>query len=214
MCGIHGSNLREKENIHKKIPVAEAVGLMLAHDITEIRPGEIKGRAYRKGHIVRQDDIAHLLRLGKEHLFVLNIAEDEMHEDDAAYRLATALMGKGLEMEGEAKEGKINIIAERDGLLKVNRDALFTFNMIGDVMCATLHDNTPVKKGQVVAGTRLIPLVIKKRVIEEAVSAVAHFGSVLEVKETRRPRAGVVITGNEVYPEESRMPLHQSSHAR
>ena len=199
MCGIQSSNVREKEDIHKKIPVAEAVGLMLAHDITEIRPGEIKCRAYRKGHIVRQDDIEHFLRLGKEHLFVLNIAEDELHEDDAAYRLATALMGKGLAMEGEPKEGKINIIAERDGLFKVNRDALFRFNMIGDVMCATLHDNTPVKKGQVVAGTRLIPLVIKKKVIDEAVSVASHSGSVLEIKGTRRPRAGVVITGNEVY---------------
>ncbi len=199
MCGIHGSDLKKKESIHKKIPVADAVGLMLAHDITEIRPGEIKGRAYRKGHIVRQEDIEHLLRLGKDNLFVLDIAEDEVHEDDAAYRLATALMGKGLAIQGEPKEGKINIVAEGDGLFKVNRDALFKFNMAGDVMCATLHDNTPVKKGQVVAGTRLIPLVIKKKVLDEAVSVATQFGSVLEIKEMRRPRTGVVITGSEVY---------------
>jgi len=199
MYGIHGCATREREAMFNKIPVAEAVGLPLAHDITEISPGEMKGRAFRKGHIIKQDDIEHLLRLGKDHVFVLNLAEDEIHEDDAVYRLATALMGKGLMMEGAPKEGKINILAERDGLFKVNKDALLSFNMVGDVMCATLHDNTRVKKGQVVAGTRLIPLLTKKKVVDEAVAIASHCGSILEIKETRRPKAGVVITGNEVY---------------
>lgn len=172
---------------------------MLAHDVTEIRPGEFKCRAYKRGHIVRRDDIEHFLRLGKEHLFVLNINYDEMHEDDAVFYLAAALMGDGVRMEGEPKEGKINIIAERDGLLKVNKDALLQFNMIGDVMCATLHSNTPVKKDRIVAGTRAIPLVVKRKVIEEVISVAGRFGKVIEVREIRRPKAGVVITGNEVY---------------
>ncbi|HUT85101.1 MAG TPA: molybdopterin-binding protein [Thermodesulfobacteriota bacterium] len=198
MCGFR-DDLTERQKSHKKIPVAEAVGLKLAHDITEIRPGEIKCRAYKRGHIVRQDDIEHFLRLGKENIFVLNIEKDEMHEDDAAYCLANALMGNGVTMEGEPKEGKINIIAERDGLLKVNKEALFLFNMTGDVMCATLHNNTPVKKGQIVAGTRLIPLVVKQKAVEEAISITSRCGKVIEIKEMRRPKAGVVITGNEVY---------------
>jgi len=199
MCGIQVNDRKEREKSHKKIPVAEAVGLKLAHDITEIRPGEIKCRAYKRGHIVRQDDIEHFLRLGKEHVFVLNIEKDELHEDEAAYCLATALMGNGVTMEGEPKEGKINIIAERDGLLKVNKDTLFLFNMTDGVMCATLHDNTPVKKGQIVAGTRVIPLVVKQKTVEEAVSVTTRFGRILEIKEMRRPKAGIVITGNEVY---------------
>ncbi|MDH4163758.1 MAG: molybdopterin-binding protein, partial [Nitrospirota bacterium] len=53
----------------KSIPVNLAVGTVLAHDITEIRPGEFKGRAFKKGHVVREEDICHLQRLGKEHLF-------------------------------------------------------------------------------------------------------------------------------------------------
>ena len=190
-----------------KLPVRQAVGTVLAHDITEIRPGEFKGRAFKKGHIIRKEDVCHLQRLGKENLFVLNIADDELHEDDAAYTLANALMGEGVKIKGEPREGKINIVAETDGLLKINKTALFAFNMLGDVMCATLHGNTVVQKGQIVAGTRAIPLIVKKDIVQAAVSICektlppqgGQGGSVIQVKAIRKPRAGVVITGNEVY---------------
>lgn len=196
----------------KKLSVKEAVGTVLAHDITEIRPGEFKGRAFKKGHVIREEDICHLQRLGKESLFVLKIEDDEMHEDDAALALARALMGEGVGIQGEPREGKINIVAERDGLLKVNKEALLKFNMLGEVMCASLHNNTMVTKGQVIAGTRAVPLVIKKAVVEEATGICEEpspphpplgkgerRGGVLEVREMWRPKTGVVITGNEVY---------------
>jgi len=236
MCDIGGAgdlklNGAEVEGLGKpgsqgfrassRIPVAEAVGTVLAHDITEIRPGEFKGRVFKKGHVIRPEDVCHLQRLGKENLFVLNIGDDEMHEDDAAYALANALMGEGVEIKGGPKEGKIDIVAGRDGLLKVDEDALRDFNMLGEVMCATLHGNTVVRKGQTVAGARAIPLVVGKRVIEEAVRIAKCRGGgpsplsggqgdpapatetgemgVISVREIRRPRAGVVITGNEVY---------------
>jgi molybdopterin biosynthesis enzyme len=102
-------------------------------------------------------------------------------------------------MAGEPNEGKINLIAEKDGLLKVNQQALTDFNMLGEVMCATLHDNFTVQKGQTVAGTRAIPLVVKRSVINEAVRIAEGAHSVLSVKEIRKPKAGIVITGNEVY---------------
>jgi len=201
------------------IPLSEAVGMVIAHDITEIRQGEYKGRAFKKGRIVREEDIEHLRDLGKENLFVLSMADDEMHEDEAAYAIATALMGEGVAIREEPKEGKINIVAARDGLLTMNKKALLQFNMLGEVMCATLHGNTLVKTGQVVAGTRAIPLVIKKKIVEEAVAIAnrvrnkIHPGpplakggwgdcessGVIEVKELRKPRAGIVITGNEIF---------------
>lgn len=221
MCEASGSNANTGI---KTINVHEAVGTVLAHDITEIRAGEFKRRAFKKGHIIKKEDVCHLQRLGKERLFVLDIAEDELHEDEAVYELATALMGEGVIIEGEPREGKINIIAARDGLLKVNKDALFEFNMIGDVMCATLHSNSVVKKGQIVAGTRAIPLVVKKEIVEKAIRIADEakgveknqedkdsrgrenqFGDfcrgtgVIEVKELRKPKVGVVITGNEIY---------------
>ena len=201
MCDFTHEEQRQRA---KTIPVHQAVGTVLAHDITEIRPGEFKGCAFKKGHIIREEDVCHLQRLGKEHLFVLHLSEDEMHEDDAAYAIANALIGSGVAIEDEPREGKISIIAEHDGLLKIDKEALLAFNMLGEVMCATLHDNTLVKKGQPVAGTRAIPLVVKKDVIDQVVSiaeAARHAGGigVIAVKQIRKPRAGVVITGNEVY---------------
>ena len=198
MCEIR-DDVKNKGIGTKVVPVAEAVGMVMAHDITEIRPGEFKGRAFKKGHIVREEDIGHLQRLGKENLFVLEIKEDEVHENDAAFAIAKALAGDGIKMEGEPSEGKINLIAARDGLLNVKQGALLEFNMLGDVMCATVHNNTVVKKGQLVAGTRAIPLVVKKVVVEQAVKTAQDVQGVLSVKEMSKPKAGIVITGNEVY---------------
>lgn len=200
MCKAYNERLHSLRR-NKTIPVSQAIGTVLAHDITEIRKGEFKGPAFRKGHIIKEEDICHLQRLGKEHLFVLDIANDEMHEDEAAYAMANALMGDGVKIQGSPKEGKINIVAAKEGLLKINTEALLQFNMLEDVMCATLHDNTVVRKGQLVAGTRAIPLVVKKSIIEQAVRIARSADSIIEVKEIRKPNVGVVITGNEVYYE-------------
>jgi len=198
MCDNHSSEPVNKPS-RKAILVTEAVGTVLSHDITEIRPGEFNGRAFKKGHVIREEDVCHLQRLGKEHLFVLHVAEDELHENEAACDIAIALMGEGVAIQGEPKEGKISIIAERDGLLKINKEALLEFNMLGEIMCATLHDNTVVKKGQTVAGTRAIPLIVKKNVVQAAVTIGESAGKIIQVREIKRPNVGVVITGNEIY---------------
>ncbi len=198
MCDSNHSDTGSRRGT-RTIPVEKAVGTVLAHDITEIRPGEFKGTAFKKGHVLQAGDICHLQRLGKENLFVLHISDDEMHEDEAAYAVAGALMGGGVSIKAEPREGKIDIIADRDGLLKINTGALCSFNMLGDVMCAALHDNTVVRKGQAVAGTRAIPLVVKKDTVEKAAAIARDAGGILQVKELRRPKAGIVITGNEVY---------------
>jgi hypothetical protein len=183
----------------KVVPVSEAVGMVLPHDITEIRPGEFKGTAFKKGHVVRETDIDHLKRIGKEHLYILEVKDDEMHENDAAYAMAHALSGEGVTMNGGPSEGKINLVAAKDGLLKVKEEALTDFNMLGEVMCATVHNNTVIKKGQTVAGTRAIPLVVQRSVVQEAVKIAQNVNGVLSVTDIRKPKAGIVITGNEVY---------------
>jgi hypothetical protein len=196
MCELSQEN---NNTVVRKIPVAEAIGTVLAHDITEIRPGEFKGRAFRKGHIIREEDVVRLKCLGKENLYVLKIADDEMHEDDAAFALANALAGEGVMIKGEPKEGKINIIAATSGLLRIKKGPLLAFNMRGGVMCATLHNNTLVKEGQTVAGTRAIPLIVKKDIVSSAVQIGESAQGIIAVQKMRKPKAGVVITGNEVY---------------
>ena len=101
------------------VKIEEAVGYPLAHDITEIRPGEFKGPAFLKGQILKGQDLEHLRRLGKNHLYILKPEQDEMHEDEAAVVLADALCGEGVGWNGSPREGKISLLAERDGLLKV-----------------------------------------------------------------------------------------------
>lgn len=181
------------------VPVEEAVGMVLPHDITEIVKDRCKGPAFRKGHIIRAEDVAHLRRLGKEHIYVLQLGPDEIHENEAALRLAEVLSGEGVEFAEEVVEGKIGLKAAVDGLLKIDRAALYRFNLLGEVMCATLQDNTPVKRGEQVAGLRLIPLTAPRRVVDEAVSIARSAGPVVRVLPLPTVRAGLVITGNEVF---------------
>ena len=198
MCDIKENNEKNSSGT-RTVPVDKAIGTVLSHDITEIRPGDFKGRAFKKGHIIKKEDISHLKRLGKENLYILEIQDDEMHENDAAYALASALSGPGIKPAGEPNEGKINLVAESDGLLKIDRESLTNFNMLGDVMCATVHNDSLVRKGQRVAGTRAIPLVVKKTIVSEAVKIAENSSGIVSVKNIRKPKTGIVITGNEVY---------------
>ena len=183
----------------KTVKVEAAVGLKLAHDITEIRPGEFKGPAFRQGHTVCSEDICRLQRLGKNHLYVIELAADEIHENEAAAILAGALAGEGVVWQDNPMEGKINLYAAHDGLLSVNVATLAAFNLVDEVMCATLHNYTLVRQGEKVAATRAIPLIMKRAPVERAAAIARSQGAVLAVKPLPATQVGVIITGNEVY---------------
>lgn len=183
----------------KKVKLEDAVGTELAHDITEVRPGEFKGAAFRKGHVVCQEDLCHLQRLGKNHLYIIELAEDEVHENQAAAVLARAIAGEGVVWKDEPREGKINLFAGRDGLLRVDTAALAALNMVEDVMCATLHNHALVKEGELIAGTRAIPLVVKRPVLERAAAIARQNGHIVSIQPLHSLLVGLVITGNEVF---------------
>jgi molybdenum cofactor synthesis domain-containing protein len=183
----------------KTIELKDAVGTKLAHDITEIRPGEFKGAAFPKGHTVCDDDLCHLQKLGKNHLYLIDLETDEIHENEAAAIMANALAGKGVVWKNEPREGKIGLKADIDGLLVINVAALAAFNMVDEVMCATMHNHTLVKAGDLVAATRAIPLIMKRAPIERAAAIAAQNGGVVSVRPLRQGKAGLIITGNEVY---------------
>ncbi len=183
----------------KKVPVQKAVGTRLAHDITEIRPGEFKGAAFRKGHTVCDEDICRLQKLGKNHLYLIDLEDDEIHEDQAAKILAKSLAGKGINWKNDPKEGKITLHAAIDGIISINIASLAAFNMIDEVMCATQHNHRLVKKGDLVAATRAIPLVMKRAPIERAAMIAASNGGTIGVKPVKNLKTGLIITGSEVY---------------
>jgi molybdenum cofactor synthesis domain-containing protein len=186
--------------LHKTIPIDEAVGMVLPHDITEINKVDgFKGRAFRKGHIIQAEDIPRLKNLGKENIYVLELSSEDIHENEAAELLAAALAGPGVSVSGEPVEGKLNIVAATTGLLRVDTEALYQFNMLGEVMCATLHSNTLVEKGLQVGATRLIPLVGNRELVDSACEIAKGVGGIISVSKLPSLKAGLVITGNEVF---------------
>ncbi len=181
----------------KVIPVEEAVGLPLAHDITEIVPGKHKGPAFRRGHIIRPEDVSKLLDVGKANIYVMNLERDELHEEDAARRLAKAAAGANLKLT-DPSEGRINLIASIGGLLKVDADLLYRFNCLGDLMLATLPGDRYVKEGTVVAGTRTIPVVVKEDLVQKA-EALCKEKPIVRILPMAQKKVHLVVTGSEVF---------------
>jgi len=190
-------NLKNKLQA-KTIPVDQAVGHILAHDITEIRPGISKGAAFKKGQIIQQEDIGHLKRLGKERLYILEMGKDDIHEDEAALRLAKVLAGPGVSFNDNPSEGKITLKASHAGLLKIDVDRLREFNLIPNVICATRHTNSVVEQGDTVAATRVIPLLIDRKTLDQALKIASGDQSIISIKPLAQPKIGLIVTGNEI----------------
>jgi len=182
----------------KKIKVEEAVGRKLAHDITRIIPGKFKGTAFRRGHVVRKGDIPKLLDLGKKQIYVLQLSPGEVHEDEAARRMARAMAGKGIKLRGP-REGKIDFVARTSGLLKVNVQVLEKINAIGSIILSTRHNHSRVHPGEIVAGTRIIPLTIRKSKIKRVEEICRRERPVLKILPFRPKKVGIIVTGSEIY---------------
>ncbi len=183
----------------KTINVKDAVGTTLTHDVTEIRSGEFKGPAFQKGHTICDQDICRLQKMGKNNLYLMDLDDDEIHENEAAAILAKGLSGKGIIWENAPKEGKIGLHAEYDGLLFVDTAALSAFNLMDEVMCATRTSYSLVKQGDLVAATRPIPLVMKRAPIHRAAAIAAQNNGVVSVHALKKAKTGIIITGDEVY---------------
>lgn len=180
----------------KKIPVEQAVGMELCHDITEMN-AHFKGVAFPRGHIIRQEDIAHLLDIGKKTVFVWEEQAGEIHEDDCARRLAAMAPVEGAHYEGPA-EGKVLLIADRRGMFRVNRPLLDRINAIGDITICTLPDHYPVEPGARLASMRIVPLVTKQEQIQQA-EDLCRDTRLLDLRPYQSRKIGVIITGSEIY---------------
>lgn len=181
----------------KEVTVENAIGTVLAHDLTQIIPGEYKGPKFKKGHIITEEDIPVLLSMGKKHLYVLEKDDTDVHENEAAYRIASKAAGEGIHLT-EPHEGKIELIADMDGLLKIDRERLYQLVAQDEIMFASIHDNIVVRKGEKLAGTRIIPLFVAEEIMQKAEAILAD-GPIIEIIPLKEMRVGVVTTGSEVY---------------
>ena len=181
-----------------KIRTEEAVGQILPHDLTRIVPGKFKGAAFKKGHCLVPEDIPELLRMGRDSIYVLELEPDEIHEDEAGTRLGRAAAGAGVTCS-DPQESRVNLFASRSGLLKINVAALEEINDLPSVVLSTLPNNTPVAAGDLLAGTKVIPLAVKKEVVQAVEQIAAKLGGVVSVIEYRALDVGIIVTGNEVF---------------
>ena len=180
----------------KLIPTVEAVGHVLCHDMTQIIPGTYKDARFRKSHVVREEDIPVLLSMGKEHLYVWEMTPGMLHENEAAERLYDLCANDHME-RSEVKEGKIELRAACDGLFRVNSEKLIAVNSLDDIMIATRHGNTAVRRGDKLAGMRVIPLIIEEEKLRSA-EAAAGDAPLLELLPYVKKTAAIVATGSEV----------------
>lgn len=181
----------------KLIRTEDAVGSVLCHDLTQIIKGVTKDAVFRKGHVVQPEDIPVLLSIGKEHLYVWEADESMLHENDAA-RILCDICKNNMMDESPVKEGKIELAAAADGLFKVDSARLRLVNSFGQMMIATRHGNTPVKKGDKLCGTRIIPLVIEKEKMQR-VRELCSDEPLLQLLPYKIKKAAVLATGSEVF---------------
>ena len=181
----------------KQIRIEDSVGCILSHDVTKIVPGEFKGRLFKKGHVIREEDIPKLLDIGKEHIYVWEPKKGQLHENDAAIRVKDLVLGQGCYISEEIKEGKIDFFANTQGIVKINKDLLLKLNLLGEIIVSTIHNNTPVKKGEKIGATRVIPLIIDEKKILEAEKIIKE--KIISVEGIKPKKAVLITTGNEVY---------------
>ncbi len=182
----------------KKINVEEAIGCILGHDMTRIVPGEFKGVAFKKGHVIQEEDIEVMKDMGKFHVFVHKMDESQYHENEGARVIAEAIAGPHVVLS-EAAEGKVNLASGTKGKLSIDLEGLDVINEIDGIICATRHRDTVVDIGDKIAGTKIIPLVIDKKALTPVLEYTAHEGAVISVKPFEPLKAGIVVTGSEVY---------------
>lgn len=180
----------------KKVPVESAVGMTLCHDITAIRDG-FKGPAFRRGHVIEEKDIPALLDLGKRTVFVWEENAGEIHEEDAARRMAAMTAAEGAHFTGPS-EGKMLMISDVEGMLRVDTELLRQINSIGDLTISTLPDHCPVQSGKRLAAMRIVPLVTQEEQIIRA-EELCRGRRLIEIRPYKKRRAGIIITGSEVY---------------
>ncbi|MBP2640279.1 MAG: molybdopterin-binding protein [Firmicutes bacterium] len=182
----------------RKVRTEDAVGMIIGHDLSKIVPGEYKGPLFKKGHVICDEDIPHLKNIGKDHIYLIDLLPGQMHENDAIARIAQAVAGENVLLT-EPSEGRINIKAQIDGLLKVNRHAVTAINTVENAVVSTRHDNILVKRGDLLAGIKVVPLVVDKTVVLSVENIADQYTGIISVKPLRNLKVGAIITGNEVY---------------
>lgn len=181
----------------EKIRVEDAIGLPLLHDLTAIMEDGFKGVKFKRGHIVKESDIEELKKIGKDHIYVGELEDNQVHEEDAISEIAPLLAGENIKISA-VSEGKINLTSAEKGVFVINRELLRAINEIGDYTVTCKKSYIRVETGEKLVGARIVPLWTDKLQVDKAKEILSH-GPIFEVKKFRKLRVGCIITGDEVY---------------
>ena len=194
-------DLYDYSNHLTKIPVTQSQGFKASHDMTQIIPKQFKGPAIKQGQTITVGDICRLQQMGRQHVYVESDSNenitDHVHENEVAKSFAKVMAGDGITYKNEPIEGKIDFIAQRDGLLIINTDQLNAINLIPGIMCATRKSYSIVKKNRKVGGTRAIPLYLPRTNFEHALSILTQ-SPIFKVLPFRKAKIGILVTGTEI----------------
>jgi molybdenum cofactor synthesis domain-containing protein len=182
----------------RKIKIEDAAGMVLGHDVTQIIPGEYKDPRFKRGHRIRKEDIPEFLKIGKEHIYVMDLKPGVLHEEDAARRLGHCFAGRNVDLSGPS-EGKVTFRSKINGILGINLPLLHRINHSGNVILSTIHRHTPCNPGTAIGATRIISLTAPEKQIRRIETWCKKEVPVLEILPYRKLKIGVVITGNELF---------------
>lgn len=183
--------------VMKKVKVEDAVGKPLAHDTVRYGPG-LKAILFKRGHVVRREDVEKLKDAGNYFVYIAEGKEEGVHEDDAATRMARALTHGGI-FYTKPDKGRVNLLAEKPGLLKVKVDVVKKINLIKDFVFVTQANNSGVRKGGVVGAVKIIPLTVDERRMRKVEKILRKNKPVLRIISPKVKKIGAIITGTEVY---------------
>jgi len=190
---VHTSNLDSRK----------AVGRVLCQDVSFQRNG--RRLSLFKGRILTDEDAELLRELESRELHLLELEAGDLHEDEAAIRLARAVAGPGLELQGPA-ESQIKLVVSQRGILEVRGDVLKQINSLPWLGVFTLYDGQVVEEGKKVAGVKVAPLAVPEGIIREAEAICSQAGPVVFVHPFRPLRVTVL---NRERLEESRRLRHE-----
>lgn len=182
----------------RKTNLEDCEGMILGYDLPKFMPKEYRGPLFKKGHVICAEDIPYLQKIAKDRIYLIELLPGQMHENDAITRIAQSVAGENVTLT-EPLKGRINIKAKIDGLLKVNRQAITAINTIENTVVSTRQDNIIVNRGDLLAGIKVVPLVVDKTTVLSVENIADQYNGIVSIKPLRNLKVGAIITGNEVY---------------
>jgi len=173
------------------VPLSRAKGKILGHNIAASNGR----RMLRKGKPLTQGDLENLRALGRNSVYIAFIEKDDVDENRAARRVAEAVRGSGLRIQGPAS-GRVNLLSEEAGLLRVDVDCLRKVNLLDGITLATLRSHSPVRPRQIIGTVKIIPYAVPESVVGAVETISSGDRPIIHVDVLPSRPVGMILSGS------------------